>query len=278
MGVLDQLRSEASDKQEHEFVVATAQQQLEQTYKTHILPKMQKTYLFLKEIVEHLNYLEKAIEIADYSREYPQIGKLSQTNYKINTDGYGGLADFNHIMQINVTFTCQGNGDFTYGLEGRTRIEQEVSFLHARNVVFAWNQYTNGKGIDAATFTITRKIPVRFRFEVDFEHSKVKLLINNHENFNIYSKVFAPADINELLLDEVIRFMLRQDSDFIRLEITNQDKLRIQKKAEEEQLQRAKWLEEIKLEDTKKEEKNDDVGVESIFFNRLKSLAGLGKK
>jgi hypothetical protein len=236
---------------------------------------MQKTYLFLKEIVEHLNYLEKAIEIEEYSHDYPQMGLLSQVNYKINTDGYSGLADFNRIMQINVTFVCQGDGDFTYGLEGKARVEQEVSFLHSRNIPFAWNQYVAAKGIDAATFTITRKIPVRFRFEVDYPQSKIKLLINNHENFNVYSKTFEPSAINELLLDEVIRFMLRQDSDFIRLEITSQDKLRIQKKAEEEQLQRAKWLEEIKVEEAKKE---SQAGGESMFFSRIKSFTGRGKK
>jgi hypothetical protein len=274
MGVLDQLRYEVSSKQENEASVASVQQQLEREYQATILPKMQKTFLFLKEIVEHLNYLEKAVEIEDYSRDYPQIGNLTQTNYKINTDGYGGFADFNRITQINVTFICQGSGEFTYSLEGKVRIEQEVSFLHARNVPFTWNQYVCSKGIDAATFTITRKIPVRFKFEVDYDNSKIKLLINNHENFNVYSKTFAPEAINELLLDEVIRFMLRQDSDFIRLDITSQDKQRIQKKAEEEQLQRAKWLEEIKIEETKNVKKESDNG-ESVFFNRIKSFTGL---
>jgi hypothetical protein len=266
MGVLNQAS---------EFNGVNVQQQLEREYQATILPIMQKIFLFFKEIVEHLNYLEKPIEIEEYSRDYPQMDTLTQTHYKINTDGYAGFADFNRLMQINLTFTCQGNGEFTYVLEGKVRIEQEVAFLHSRNVPFTWNQYISSKGIESSTFTITRKIPVRFRFEVDFEQSKIKLSINNHENFNIYSKAFAAEAINELLLDEVIRFLLRQDGDFIRLDIISQNKERIQKKAEEEQLQRAKWLEDIKIEEPIKSSKKESDNGESVFFNRIKSFTGL---
>jgi hypothetical protein len=73
--------------------------------------------------------------------------------------------------------------------------------------------------------------------------------------------------------------MLRQDSDFIQLDINNQDKQRIQRKAEEEQQQRAKWLEEIKIEEAKEkeEEEKQNVGLtdmlsESMFFSRIKSF------
>lgn len=279
MGILDQLRNEATIKQESEFAAASTQQQLEHEYQTRILPKMQKIYLFLKEIVEHLSYLEKAIEIADYCQRYPQIGALSQTDYKINTDGYGGLADFNRIMQVNVLFNCVGSGSFSYEVEGKTRIEQEIAFLNSKNVPLKWNQFINTRGIEAATFNITRKIPVRFKFEADYNNSKIKLLIHNHENFNVYRKTFEPEQVTESLLDEVIRFMLRQDSDFIQLDITSQDKLRIQKKAEEEQQQLAKWLEEVKIEEAKEKEKEERAKAglaeklgESVIFSRIKSL------
>jgi hypothetical protein len=77
--------------------------------------------------------------------------------------------------------------------------------------------------------------------------------------------------------------MLRQDSDFIRLDITSQDKQRIQKKAEEEQQQLAKWLEELKVEEEKEKERaeREKAGLteklaESVLFNRIKS--SLSKK
>lgn len=251
MSILDQLKAEATLKQESEFAELNAQQQLDNIYQANILPKMQKTFTFLKEIVEHLAYLEKGVEIADYSEKYPEIGALVQKDYKINTDGYGGLADFDRIMQVNVTFVCEGRGSFSYELQGRNRIEREVAFLNSKNVPFDWNQFVNSSGIESASFSITRRIPVRFKFEVDFENSKIKLLINNHIDFSVYSKVFEPEEVDEELLDEVIRFMLRKDCDFIRLDMDNMDKKRIQQKAEEAQMQQAKWLEEIQIEEEK---------------------------
>lgn len=270
MGILDQLRDEANLKQESEFAEIDEQQKLENEYQAHILPKMQKTFTFLKEIIEHLGYLDKAIEIEDYSHDYPQIGHLVQKEYSINTDGYGGFSSFDRIMQINVNFFCVGRGSFTYELEGKTRIEREVGFLHSKNVPFDWNQFVNSNGVEAARFTITRKIPVRFKFEVDFENSKIRLLINNHENFSVYKKTFEPSEVDEELLDEVIRFMLRKDSDFIRLDINNQDKERIQKKAEEMQMQQAKWLEEIHIEEEQERQHQEE--SDSKFFQRIKAF------
>jgi hypothetical protein len=267
MGILDQLRDEANVKQESEFQELNTQQLLEAAYQENILPRMQKTFTFFKEVVEHLAYLEQAIKIADYSQRFPEIGALTQEDYQINTDGYGGFADFDNIKQINVNFVCAGQGSFSYRLEGRNRIESEVSFLHSKNVPFDWNQFVDKNGVEAAQFTITRKIPVRFRFEADIENSKIKLLINNHEDFSVYNKLFEPDEINEALLDEVIRFMLRKDSDFIRLDINNQDKQRIKKKAEALQIQQAQWLEEIHIEE--QHEREADTENEGSLFRRI---------
>ncbi len=267
MSILDQLRGEADIKQESEFQALNTQQKLEAAYQEKILPRMQKTFMFLREVVEHLGYLEKAIEIANYSHKFPEIGTLTQQDYQINTDGYGGFADFDKIKQINVNFVCAGQGSFSYRLEGRSRIESEVAFLNSKNVPFDWNQFVDRNGVEAAQFTITRKIPVRFRFEADIETSKIKLLINNHEDFSVYKKLFDPDEINEALLDEVIRFMLRKDSDFIRLDINNQDKRRIQKKAEALQMQQAQWLEEIHIEE--QHEREADAENEGSLFRRI---------
>ncbi len=269
MGVLDQLRNEATRKQESEFSSSIEGQRLEHEYQTAILPKMQKTYHFLKEIVDHLNYLEKAVEVKGYSNSYRQFGTLFQTKYQINTDGYSGVGDFNRIMQINVTFVCQGLGEFRYSVEGNAQVEQEVAFLHSKHIPFTWR-----RGVEKASFTVTRRIPVRFKFEVDFNNSKINLFINNHENFNAYSKTFEPEAVNDALLDEIVRFMLRQDSDFIRLEITSHDKHRIQKRVEEERRLRDKLLEEIK----RQEAKAADSRAEYVLFKKIKLLAWKKKK
>lgn len=273
MGVLEQLRDQVNRKQDDALDQQNIEQELARRYKETILPKMQSIFVFMKEMVEHLTYLEQAIFIDDYSSKYPQLGRLIQTGYKLNTDGIIGYANPDKLMQVNVNFFCVSEGEFTYQLQGRSLIEQEVAFLSAHKVPFEW-KYFQGVGMaQNAKFTVTRKIPVRFKFEVDYAASNINIFINNHENFGVYKKSFAPEEVDDDLLDEVARFMLRIDSDFIRLEITSEHKKIIRSKLEETQREYEKWLSLVRRDELFAQQKpaNRKAGKLSRVLDGLKN-------
>jgi hypothetical protein len=222
MEILNQLRDEAKQKKTNQAQQHNQEKQLEQVYHTKLLPKMQQIFVYFKEVVEHLNFIESRIGIEEYNHRFPQFGLLNQGNYKINTDGYGGYADFERLLQINITFFLTGEGAFTYQVIGSSKIEQEISFLHTKNIHFCWQHLTSKEHNRLAAFTINRKVPVRFRFEVDFENTIIKLIINNHEELTTYQKIFLAEEINEELLEQVSRYMLRKDTDAILLNMLNQ--------------------------------------------------------
>jgi hypothetical protein len=273
MGVLEQLRDQVNRKQDDALDQQTIEQELAARYKESILPKMQSIFVFMKEMVEHLTYLEQAVFIDDYSSKYPQFGRLIQTDYKINTDGIIGYVDPNKLMQVNVNFFCLGEGVFTYHLQGKSLIEQEVAFLSAHKVPFEWKYFQGIDVVQNAKFTIARKIPVRFKFEVDYAASNINILINNHENFGVYKKSFAPEEVDDGLLDEVARFMLRIDSDFIRLEITSEHKRIIRSKLEETQREYEEWLSLVRRDELFAQQKPDNNKTGKLF----KALSGLRK-
>jgi len=248
MGILDQLKQEAAEKKQQEETQVNQRKQREDYYRESILPAMQKAFHFMKELVEYLNFLERDIEVDEYSSRYPQFGPLKQQNYKIYTDNHGGFADFDRLMQINVCFFCVGFGSFSYNLESQGRIEREVAFLTSRNAYFDWKLLDGRSAMHSACFTITRKIPVRFKFEVDYEQSNIQLLINNHEDFGAYKKTFAPDEVNDGLLDEIARFMLRKDSDFIRLEISSSHRRNIQSLVEQQRIKDLAIMQEVQSE------------------------------
>lgn len=272
MGILDQLKHEAAEKQKQQESQTNLQKQREDHYRVAILPAMQKAFKFMQELVEYLNFLEHAIVVDEYSTQYPQFGRLKQQDYKIYTDNHGGFADVDQLMQINVRFFCVGFGAFSYNLEGQNRIEREVAFLSARNIPFDWKLQNGRSAIPSAVFTITRKIPVRFRFEVDYDNSKIHLLINNHDSFTAYKKAFAPEDVNEELLDEIARFMLRKDNDFIRLEISSAQRQSITNLAEQ------KRREELALLRGMPSETATGESQDKALSARLKALVKLPKK
>lgn len=233
MSILKELKEEVASKQKEEHFQSHIKQQCEQRYQQVILPTMQAIFSYMKELVEHLNYLEHTVKVEHYSKKYSQIGQLTQSDYSISTDNFGGFDDINQLRHVNVHFLCCGKGVYTYFIRSQGLIEQEVHFLNSRNIKFDWEITEIYAGIKTARFTITPKIPVRFRFEVDFDNSKILLFIDNHEDFGFYKHTFEPEEINEEFLDEIARLMLRKKSMFSDSKIPDSHRKTIQKMLEE---------------------------------------------
>lgn len=109
MGILDELRKEANEKKQRQESRKIARQQQDAAYLTRVLPAMQNIFNYLQETLEYLRVVDEVVEIPNYSDRYPQLGRLYQCDYKINTDGFSGLADFNRMMQINFQYRA-GSG------------------------------------------------------------------------------------------------------------------------------------------------------------------------
>jgi len=249
MSILDELRQKADQKKAEELQQKSIQQNLESVYKTALLPKMQYFFDCLNETVKHLNFLEEPILISDYSTRYPQFGRLSQNNYKINTDGYSGLADYDRLMQINVNFVCEAEGAFSYVLESRSLIEAEIAFLHARRLLFSWKNQSAVTGVDSAGFTLQRKIPVSFKIEVDYKQSMLKVTINNHENLEFFTKSFSPEQLDDDFLDALISYLMRRDNRLVRLDISEAHKVAIKNQLAHHQQEQAALLASIRYEE-----------------------------
>jgi len=53
------------------------------------------------------------------------------------------------------------------------------------------------------------------KFEVDYDNSKIKLFIGNHENLTSIRNSFAASDITDEFLDEFVRYFIRKDRVFV---------------------------------------------------------------
>ena len=230
MGILDQLRKEADQKKSSEQQQVDLKQLQEQRYKSLILPKMQEIFKYMQELVKYLNYLEVPVQIEEYCTRYPKLGPLMQKDYKVSTDSYGGLADVEKLRHINVTFYSVGEGVFEYVVRGKVDIEHEIAFLHAKRLSARTQRVPGHKKNDALKFLVARKIPVRLRFEVDYENSLIKVIINNYSHFSIYIESWQTNAIDHDFLDMVTRYLLRKDSEFIKPEISDEDRKVLRKK------------------------------------------------
>lgn len=228
MSVLDELRKKADEKKAAERQIQLTNERLEKTYQSDLLPRMQLLFDTLNETLNHLNFLEEPITVKNYSTRYAQFGNLLQGNYKINTDGRMGLADYNRLMEINLSFVCEAKGDFSYFIESAPLIEKEVSFLQSNKLLFDWKYLEPKNGIACACFSVQRKVPVSFRIEVDYKHSQLKVIIKNHENLESFSKSFSPKQLDDDFLDMLLSYFLRKDNRLVKIgEISDEHKMAI---------------------------------------------------
>ena len=255
MSALDELRRKADEKKAAELQDVLNEKLLELTYQTEILPKMQVLFDTFNETISHLNFLEEPIMVANYSSRYPQFGNLLQKNYKINTDGRMGLADYNRILEINLSFVCEAKGEFSYSVVSKSLVEKEIEFLQSKNLAFDWKYMTPKDGKVYAIFTVKRQVPVSFRIEVVYKESLIRVTILNHDNLEYYSKDFTAEALDDDFAELLLNYFLRKDKRLLVKmgELTERHKSAIkaavQNQAASYQQQQAEILSKMKFEE-----------------------------
>ena len=104
MGILDDLREQANQKQSEQQEDALAREKLEHNYQVRILPKMQQLFSYFKELIDYLSVIEEPIELFNYCDRYPELGVLYQQDYRLSTDKHGGLANYEKLTEVNLRF------------------------------------------------------------------------------------------------------------------------------------------------------------------------------
>jgi hypothetical protein len=272
MGILDNLREEASQNLADQKEAALRREKLENNYQRLVLPKMQQLYTYFKELIDYLSVIEKPIAIPCYSKRYSQLGELYQQNYRLSTDKHGGIANFEKLTEITLRYHCLGkdedDNEFVHCAEHKIEADQEQIFLSEHKIPFHSDRHLGNTSKGARTFYITRKIPVAFKFTVDYEKARLNLSIINHDNFEVRTQIVNPEQINESYMDKLARYILRKDNDFIKMDIDESHKKTIrqhvenQKKAHAEELQAA----------YEREQNEKKIAEENKLENRIKSF------
>ena len=213
MGILDQLRKEAESKKQVLMSDAELVQRREETYQRALLPAMQKLLQALQEVMEYLKDMDPVV-IKDYSTLRPEVGRLIQRDYKLNTDGQSGFVDSHKLRQINLSYRLKGEGAYEYKVIGKLSAETEQDFLFNRGIRSDAESKLDANGTPIFMISIKRDLPVYIRFEVDYENSNIKFRELNQENFSTSSAVFAAEDVTDEWIDEFFGFLLRKNSTF----------------------------------------------------------------
>ena len=252
MGLLDDLRKKSSELQDHERSEKIDQDRIELTYKEKISPCLKNIYQQLRELTQ---YLQQDLEV-DYVINCEGLrGVFQQQDYKLEIDST------ERTKQITFRFKCLGPDAIKYHIADGEQLPKHLDFLNRYSLTYACKPHKNDRHqVTHADIDIKAYIPVTFVFQADIENSLIKLHVTNFEclgfqTYNLYLDQFT-----DQFYENIIRYIIREQVDFLKLNITDDQKKDIKQKLSEEMKQRQAELNSA-ITESKKLESEQTTGI-----------------
>ncbi|THB70356.1 MAG: hypothetical protein D6B28_09560 [Gammaproteobacteria bacterium] len=237
MSLLDELKQEADHRRKEEEVLLRDSERKEKFYREHTLPRMIKVYNYLDELVKAIVYLKREIYASYKVDGVGDIDDLLQVDYKVATDST------HNMKRVAVSFRCFKNDTIEFDVKGEKAVEQQVSYLLSHKLDF---EQKRKRTLNASTtesrFTMKCSIPVTIALEVNIEKSELYLKIYNFDGLGLNQRTIKTEDVDDKFLDNLGRYVLRQDETFLRQELSRDELARIRKNLVKEEKRRAKEL------------------------------------
>lgn len=239
MGILDDLKNQSEILKADEAQETKRQADLLKFYQENLHPKMLQLYTFLNELVEHLNYIKKETKALYPVTPDGSMHGFKQADYKVTIDSA------NEVKEINLRFYCNLDESLIFELENSERIQRYTDVLHSYRIEFDQtdNKDSNYELI-SSKFKVVGPVPVNVILQGDIATSSIHLILNNFEKPGASKHTFKERHITEKFIDDFGRFILRQNPEFLKLEIEEEHKEKIRQNIQEDLIQRQEEINE----------------------------------
>jgi hypothetical protein len=254
MGVLDELKQKSAEQQARETARREEQTRRETFYRDELKPRLEQLFGFLHEFGEQLNYVRPDVRASYRLPEDFRLDALSQGDYNLNCDSR------DNMTEIAFRLFCKDEGKLLIELTEKDRFNSMKEFLHRNRLTYRTHEFKDERhNVIGGQITLERKVPVIFKFDADIENSCIVLWIRNFASLGLQKFILFPNQINDEFLDGLGRFIMRETDSFVRLELPEEQRLRIQaniereRQAKEEEIRKA---EAARLRQEQEEEQN----------------------
>ena len=254
MGILDDLKNQSDLQKAGEADEKQRQTDLLKFYQENLHPKMLQLYTFLNEFIEHLNYIKLDTKVSYPVQPDGSMQEFDQGDYKVTIDSA------NEVKEINLRFYCSLKEPLIFELENSERIQRYTDVLHSYRIEFdrTDNKDSNYELI-SSKFKVVGPVPVNVILQGDVATSSIHLILNNFEKSGVSKHTFKERHITEEYVDELGKFILRQNPEFLKLDIEDDHKEQIRQHIQADIKQRQQELSDaeslLKLEEEKEAEK-----------------------
>ncbi len=261
MGLLDDLRQQAEDRKTDAEKEQERQQRLRRIYEQEINPKLLKTYRFLRELTDHLNYLKPEINVSYELPVYGIIDGYKQGDYNVTANSD------KEMTEIKFRFTCAREKNIQFRNDKKADIDKINDYLLSKNIKFHCKKEKNDKQvITAADFNINGTVNILFQFKANIKNSTIDLAMSNIDDFGLRTTTLKPSSINDDFLDRLGKYILRKEHDFFSLKISEEEKQIIRKKLQAEKKRLEHELHSAEDEARRKQDqKKEEKSLKNIF-------------
>ena len=254
MGILDDLKNQSDIQKAGEADEKQRQVELLKFYQENLHPKMLQLYKFLNELTEHLNYIKTETKVSYPVQSDGSMLEFEQSDYKVTIDSA------TEVKEINLRFSCVLKEPLIVELENSERILRYTDLLHSYRIEFERTDNKDSRyELISAKFKVVGPIPVNVILHGDVANSSIHLILNNFEKSGLSKHTYKERHITEEFIDGLGRFILRQNPQFLKLDIEDEHKEKIRQNIQADLKQRQQEVEEadrlLKLEEEKKSEK-----------------------
>lgn len=232
MGLLDELKQEAENLKTREDDGQDTTPADAELVMRQLEPKMKALYKYFSEFNDHLNVVSPDVS-GDYLLEgLGTLTKLRQGDYSLTTD------DPKSIHKFTFHWSCSRQGRHEFKIDNPIIAEKHRETLWNYNLRFNKRDLQNGAG---AVFVVDAFVPVSCEFEADPAKNVIRLKLKNLGALGIINHSYPPEKVNEELMDEFAKCVLRRPNRFDELsgeKMSDTLRQRIRESVEKEREQR----------------------------------------
>ena len=250
LSFLDELKKEAEEiKAKQSRDNDSTQRKRHEVIRT-IRSRMQSLHRYLKEACEQLSVVDPDIHMTYELRNYGRLGPLRQGGYKMTVD------DGRPVDKFTVSYVCSRAEQLKIQIEGKDAVDKQKEYM--------WSKVTaDGDGV----FFVDAYVPITFEFESDYENAKINLRIRNRDSLGSDRVTFEPHRINDELMEEMAKMIVRKDNRFQELAgnmVSEETRMRLR-----HQLAQAQYTRQVEATSSRTPERPKKKGglLRSLFKN-----------
>lgn len=250
MGILDDLKNQSEVQKANEEREKQRQSDLLKFYQDNLHPKMLQLYTFLNEFVEHLNYIKLNTRVLYPISPDGSMQEFKQEDYKVTIDSA------NEVKEINLRFYCKLKTPLLFEIENAERIQRYADVLDSYRIDYDRTDNKNSNyELISAKFKVIGSIPVNILLRGDIKNSSIHLILNNFEKPGSARHSFKERHITEEFIDNFGKYILRQNPEFLKLDIADEHKEQIRQNIQADIENRQQELEQAESSLKSEEEK-----------------------